>query len=141
MTTRKRMRWQLWHSGLVGPVLAFWEGPMLMIKEGASPFGSVLGSPLLAFHSQLSSLGWPTSFTLHRMLPTSSGKLGSDQSDQSTSLCILPALSIANDVTLFEAWSTLDPCYGAHIYYHLHYTIRACLVHRKKKLHPKWKEK
>ena len=32
---------------------------MQMIKEGASPFGSVLGSPLLAFHSQLSSLGWP----------------------------------------------------------------------------------
>ena len=55
----KSMRWQLWHSGLVGPVLAFWEGPMQMIKEGASPFGSVLGSPLLAFHSQLSSLGWP----------------------------------------------------------------------------------
>ena len=55
----KSMRWQLWHSGLVGPVLAFWEGPMQMIKEGASPFGSVLGSPLLVFHSQLSSLGWP----------------------------------------------------------------------------------
>ena len=40
----KSMRWELWHSGLVGPVLAFWEGPMQMIKEGASPFGSVLGS-------------------------------------------------------------------------------------------------
>ena len=46
----KSMRWQLWHSGLGGPVLAFWEGPMQMIKEGASPFGSVLGSPLLAFN-------------------------------------------------------------------------------------------
>ena len=49
----KSMRWQFWHSGLGGPVLAFWEGPMQMIKESASPFGSVLGSPLLAFHSQL----------------------------------------------------------------------------------------
>ena len=55
----KSMRWQLWHSGLVGPVLTFWEGPMLMIKEGTSLFGSVLGSPFLEFHSQLSSLGWP----------------------------------------------------------------------------------
>ena len=55
----KSMRWQLWHSGLGGPVLVFWEGPMLMIKEGAFPFGSDLGSPPLEFHSQLSSHGWP----------------------------------------------------------------------------------
>ena len=48
----KSMRWQLWHTGLGDPVSAFWEGPMLMIKEGASPFGSVLGSPFLEFHSQ-----------------------------------------------------------------------------------------
>ena len=33
---RKSMRWQLWHNGLGGPVLAFWEGVMLMIKEGYS---------------------------------------------------------------------------------------------------------
>ena len=31
---------------------------MLMIKEDVSPFGSVLGSPPLEFHSQLFSLGW-----------------------------------------------------------------------------------
>ena len=40
-------------------MLAFCEGLILMIKEGASPFGSVLGSPSLELHSQLSSLGWP----------------------------------------------------------------------------------
>ena len=40
-------------------MLAFWEGPMLMIKEDASPFGNVLGSQFLEFHSQMSSLGWP----------------------------------------------------------------------------------
>jgi len=40
-------------------VLVFWEGPMLMIKEGAFPFGSDLGSPPLEFHSQLSSPGCP----------------------------------------------------------------------------------
>ena len=55
----KNMRWQLWHSSLRGPVLAFWEGPMLMLKEGTSLYGSVLGSLFLAFHCQLSSLGWP----------------------------------------------------------------------------------
>ena len=55
----KSMRWQLWRSGLGGPVLVFWEGPMLMIKEGTFPFGSDLGSPPLEFHSQLSSPGWP----------------------------------------------------------------------------------
>ena len=38
-------------------MLVFWEGAILMIKEGASPFGSVLGSLFLEFHSQLSSLG------------------------------------------------------------------------------------
>ena len=32
-------------------MLAFWEGLILMIKEGASPFGSVLGSLSLEFHS------------------------------------------------------------------------------------------
>ena len=52
----KSMRWQLWHNGLGGPVLAFWEGPMLMIKEDAFAFASDLGSPS-QFHSQLSSLG------------------------------------------------------------------------------------
>ena len=30
----KSMIWQVWHSGIGGPVLAFWEGLMLMIKEG-----------------------------------------------------------------------------------------------------------
>ena len=49
----KSMRWQLWHSGLVGPVLAFWEGPMQMIKEGASPFGSVLESLLSLSYAKL----------------------------------------------------------------------------------------
>ena len=29
-------------------------------------------------------------------------------------LCRAAALSIANDVTLFEAWSTLDPRYLVH---------------------------
>ena len=52
----KSMRWQLWHSGLGGPVLASWE---VMIKEGTSPLGSVLGSPSVELHSWLSSLGWP----------------------------------------------------------------------------------
>jgi len=47
------MRWQLWHSSLGGPVLAFWESPMLMIKEDAFAFASDLGSPSLEFHSQL----------------------------------------------------------------------------------------
>ena len=39
-------------------MLTFWEGPMLMIKEGTSPFGSVLGRLFLELRSQLSSLGW-----------------------------------------------------------------------------------
>ena len=34
-------------------MLAFWEGPILMIKEDASPFSSVLGSPLLDFNIPL----------------------------------------------------------------------------------------
>ena len=54
----KSMRLQLWHSGLGGPVLVFWESSMLMIKEDSFPFGSDLGSPSLEFHSQLSNLGW-----------------------------------------------------------------------------------
>ena len=40
-------------------MLTFLEGPMLIIKENASLFGSDLGGPPLELHSQLSSLGWP----------------------------------------------------------------------------------
>ena len=39
-------------------MLAFWEGPMQIVKKDASLFGSVLGSPLLEFHSQLSMQPW-----------------------------------------------------------------------------------
>ena len=53
----KSMGWQLWHKGLGGPLLAFSEG-LSLIKEGASPFGSVLGSLFLEFHSRLFSFGW-----------------------------------------------------------------------------------
>ena len=43
-------------------MLAFWEGLILMIKEGASPPGSVLGSLSLEFHSRLSSFSsWTNS--------------------------------------------------------------------------------
>ena len=39
-------------------MLAFWEGPMQMIKEGAPLFGSVLGSPLLVLYSQRTVQPW-----------------------------------------------------------------------------------
>jgi len=38
--------------------LAFWESPMLMIKEDAFAFASDLGSPSLEFHSQLTVQPW-----------------------------------------------------------------------------------